>query len=95
MLQEVSFVSFVEWGFVASEELDVASKNDTMRRSDGSLHTMELRLKTSVTPPALGCMLCRRGVVLKQTSVTPPALRRMLCRRDVVLQSAPCSGSRS
>ena len=36
-----------------------------MSRSPGSLHTMELSLQISLTPPALVCMLCGRGVMLK------------------------------
>ena len=58
-------LSFVEWRFIESKKVDEALGNATMSRSHGSLRTMKLSLQISVTPPALTCMLCGRGVVLK------------------------------
>lgn len=59
--------SFVQWRFVESPKLGVASENATMNRSQGGLHTMELTRQISATLPALTyiCAVWGGDVVLK------------------------------
>ena len=67
---------FIDWRFVESQRVDVALEHATMSRSHGSLRTMKLSLQISVTPPALTCMLCGRGVVLKSAPSSGSTLYR-------------------
>lgn len=64
-------LSFVAWRFAdRKQKVDVTLENATVTRSHGSVHTMELRQQVSTTRPALICVLCRRGVVLKSAPST-------------------------
>ena len=56
----------VEWRLLENRKVQVASENATMAPSHGdSLHTAESSLQISATLPALGHVVCGRGVVPK------------------------------